>query len=183
MHEYRVGTPYHPDRAAWPEVAQYTYRASGHELVLFLAGPTADEIEAAARGTSEFAVYAEGDLLLLLYRFGRPGRGIPWSDAPSSWHLVPEAERALPPPAGVAEPHALLTVTLVDAATGIIRALRAVTLPPALTAALHLAIRDQAERPWPGGDAYDAALAGLYRRYPTTEALLRVARSRSRGGA
>lgn len=181
MHEYRVGAPYHPDRAAWPEIAQYNHRGGGHELVLFLADPTADETEAAARGTAEFALFAEADLLLLLYRFGRPGRGIPWSDAPYSWHMA-GSERALPPPTGLAEPHALLTVMLVDAGTGIIRALRVVTLPPALTTALHLAIRDQAARPWPGGDAYDAALADLYRRYPTTESLLRVSRARARGG-
>lgn len=69
-------------------------------------------------------------------------------------------------------------VVATDAATsGIIRALRVLSMPPAFTTALSLAIRDQAAQPFEARQ-YDAALADLYRRYPRTENL--VARAQSR---
>lgn len=180
MHELRVGQPYHPGRQSWPEVAQYQHRGGGHELLLCLACPTGTEVEAVRRGEAEFALYAHEDLIVLLYRFGAAGRGIPWSDAPYSWHLVPAGERALPPDVAGNE-RALLTVVLVDAATGIIRALRVVSWSPAFTAAVHAAIRAQAARPWSEA-VYDAALDLLYARYPTTGALLERAVARTTGG-
>lgn len=170
MTAYRVGALYHPSRRSWPEVAQYSYRGGGHELVLFLRQPTSREVRAARQCLASFAFYADQDLLVLLYAFGD---GLPWSDAPFSWHLVPEAERILPPETG-GEERALLSVVLVNAATGIIRALRAVTLSPTFTRLLHDTIREQAARPWPGDAAYDAELAALYQRYPSTAKLLAV---------
>lgn len=167
---YRAGEPYHPTRRSWPEIAQYNYRGGGHELVLFLRQPTSPEVRAARQGLASFAFYADQNLLVLLYAFGD---GLPWSDAPFSWHLVPAAERVLPPETR-GEERALLTVVLVDATTGIIRALRVVTLSATFTRLLHDAIREQAARPWPGDAAYDAELATLYQRYPSAAALLKV---------
>lgn len=181
MPELRVGAPYNPARRVWPETAQYSYRGGGHELVLFLRRPTPAEVAAVRGGASEFALYHHEDQICLLYRFGRPGEGIPWSDAPTSWHLVPAAERVLPPATSGAE-RALLTVVLVDAADGLVRALRTVTWSPAFTAAVHAALRDQAARPWSEA-LYDANRTLLYARYPSTEALLAVAPTRTRGGA
>lgn len=169
-HAYRVGDPYHPTRRSWPELAQYQYRGGGHELVLFLRQPTSREVRAARQGLASFAFYADQDLLVLLYAFGD---GLPWSDAPYSWHLVPKSERVLPPETR-GEERALLSLVLVDATTGIIRALRVVTLTPTFTRLFHDAIREQAARPWPGAAAYDAELAALYQRYPSTAALLAV---------
>lgn len=167
---YRVGELYHPTRRSWPEVALYQYRGGSHELVLFLPRPTSREVRAVRQGLASFAFYADQNLLVLLYAFGD---GLPWSDAPFSWHLLPEAERVLPPETR-GEERALLSVVLVDAETGIIRALRVVTLSPTFTRLLHDAIREQAARPWPGDALYDAQLAALYQRYPSTTALLKV---------
>ena len=184
-HVYAVGRPYIPGRTAYPEATQYTYDAGGHELLLILSRPSAREVSAIRSAEAEFALVVDGDLIVFLYRFGD---GLPWSDQPYSWHLVPPERRRLPPSSeeiGLspsAEPRALLAVILVDADTGIVRALRQITLSPALTTALHLAIRDQAARPWPGQAAYDLQLARLYARYPTTDALVSVARARSLGG-
>lgn len=185
VYTYREGGLYHPTQRQWPERAEYNYRSGGHELVLFYPQPSAHEVQAIKRGTVEVALYTEGDLLLLLHRFG----DLPWSDSPYSWHLLRQAlpeQATLPPPLGEGEEsRTLLTVILVNAATGVIRALRVVSLSPAFTTALHLAILSQAQRPWPG-EAYDRQLADLYRRYPTTEALVARAQSRTvagRGGA
>jgi hypothetical protein len=59
----------------------------------------------------------KSEVILLLYRIEGFAN---WSDAPYSWHLVPEQLRTDP------DERALMTVVLVDAGAGIIRALRAV---------------------------------------------------------
>lgn len=174
MAEYRVGQPYNPRVSSFPEGANYNWRSGAHELLLLFHRPTPAEVLAVRRGRADFGLVVSGDLLLLLYRFDP---AVLWSDAPYSIHLLEPAERVIPDTTGLTEPHALLTVHLIDAGTGILRANRVVSLSPAFTAALHLAIREQAERAWPGAAEYDAQLADLYRRHPTTSDLLKVARA------
>ncbi len=187
---YAVGQPYNQLRRRWPEGARYTYRGSQHELILFFRQPSAREVRAVGQGRAEFALVAEGPLLVLLYQFRPPPEHlgappsvvIPWSEAPYTWHRVPLDERTLPEPATDPEQRALLTLLLVDADTGIIRALRALTFSPAFSAELEEAIREQAQLPYDAA-TYERLQAGLEARYPSTEALLAVARARCVGGA
>lgn len=179
LHVLTVGQPYIPGRTEFPEAVQYQYRSGAHELLMWLRSPSPREVQSIRRGSCSFALYTEGDLLVFLYEF-EPA--IPWSDAPFSIHLLPEDQRTIPPPAEMAEPRALLQIVLVDAATGLVQVLRAVTFSPAFTAALHLAIRRQAERGWPGDAEYDRQLQALYRRFPTSMALRRAAQSWTAGG-
>ena len=183
IHQYRVGRPYIEGRRNWPEVAEYNFRQGAHELRMFLRNLKPWEVEAIRSGPCEFALTVEGDVLFLLYRFGEPPReAVPWSDAPYSWHLVPADQRTLPEPAGMPEPHDTMQIILVDALTGIVRALRMVSFSPAFTVALRSAIRDQASRPWPGDAAYDRQLRAIYDRYDS-RALVARAVARTRGGA
>lgn len=179
-YRYQVGQRYHPDRDRWPDgVAQYNYRQGQHELVLFFARPTSAEVLDARRGPAEFALLVDSPVIVLLYRFGA---SIQWSDAPYSWHMVPADQQTIPDTTGMQEPRAVMTVMLVDAADGILRSIRVVSLSPALTAALHLSIRAQAATPWVGQAVYDQRLADIYRRYPRTSDMLRDAVARSAGG-
>ena len=175
---YQVGKPYIPGRAGFPEGVEYNYRAGEHELLFFFRSPPRAQIKALRTGECEFALVVEGPVIFLMYHFGE---AINWSDAPYSWHLVPEDQRALPAPEGP-DRRALLQIILVDAASGLVLALRAVTFSPAFTRGLHAAIRAQAASRWVGQAAYDAALADIYRRYPTSAHLLRCATLRTRGG-
>lgn len=174
MHALRVGERHHPDVAAWPEVNEYNHRGGAHELVLRLARPTVAEIAAVARGPASFGVLdpGDGDLLFALYRFGD---AIRWSDAPFSPHLLPAAERPLPPAPEPGADRALLTVVLVDAADGVVRALRSLTLPPRVTAALAAGILRLDARPWPGRAAYQAQLDAFYAARPTGAEMVRSA--------
>ena len=87
---------------------------------------------------------------MLCYRFQHPAGGIPWSDAPSHYHLVPQAERIPPPEPGQLTPEsrALLEVILVNATGGQIRAMRQLSLSPEFTRAMFRAIAHQAARPF-----------------------------------
>lgn len=177
MPVYSVGELYHPGRTNWPECAQYSYRSGADELLLFLRDPNPAEVKSVRKGDADFALVVRPPLLVLCYRF-RPA--IPWSDAPYSWHLVaPEQQTA--PPFEVDQPHALLSVMLIDAATGIIRAIRALTFSPDFTAALQVAIAEQAAQPWDQRQ-YDDALAALYAG-STSEQLVTRAVAMCRGGA
>ena len=178
MRALEVGKPYIPGRTNWPEGVDYNFRAGSHEMRMFFRSPTRREVEAVRKGRCEFGLVVDGPIIFLLYRF-HPA--IDWSDATYSWHLVPETERTLPQPEG-AETRALLHVDLIEADSGLVRALRVVTFSPAFTRALHSAIRQQAASPWPGREAYDDALASVYKRYPTSKDLLRRAVARSVGG-
>ena len=105
----------------------------------------------------------------MLYRFGH---GVDWSDAPYSIHLVqPQEDRILPPE--VVDAGVILNIVLVDASTGIIKALRAISMPPGFTQPLHKAIREQAAMPFTRA-AYNGELESLYKGYPS-EILARMA--------
>jgi hypothetical protein len=181
MHRIQVGLPYHPDVRRWSEGAEYNWRGGGHELVLRLSRPTAVEVAAVQRAPLDLALWTGDDVLVLLYRFGAGGSGIPWSDAPYSIHRVPEAER-VPPPELEPGQMPLMTVVLLDADTGIVRVVRAVSLPHGFGAALHAAIRAQLERPYPGDAAYEAEIAQLFRRWPQSKALAAAAQHRASAG-
>jgi hypothetical protein len=192
MHIYEVGQLYHPNRTEWPEAVEYNYRAGEHELHLFLADPTPAEIQGVRIGSAEFSLYIERDLLVLLFQFWEGqevdeeptptlGVALPWSDAPYNWWLNAPEDRTLPNPEPTDVERALLHVTLVNARTGIILALRAVTFSPEFTQHLNAAIRRQARTSW-DPIRYDKALAALYRRYPTTDAMRHAAAMTCQGG-
>lgn len=172
LHVYRVGELYAPTRTRWPEAVDYNYRGGGgHELRLFWPRLSASNVQAVRTGSIELALYVEPPVIVLLYKIAG---ACDWSDQPFTIHLVPAAERQLP----IAGSRALLTILLIDADTGILRVIRTITLAPALTTALHTAIAEQAAAPF-DQDAYDHALAAIYRRHPTTRDLLRRATVRT----
>lgn len=182
----KVGELYNPNRRRWPEGAQFQYRGGQAELVLFYPDPSRHEIEAVRKGSSEFGLVVEPPLVVLLYTFGA-AKGIPWCDAPFSYHRLKAARptEAVLPPAweeGSPETRAILQVLLVDASSGILRAMRAVSLSPEFTRTLHRAIWEQAHREEGPGE-FDRALNDLYTRFPTSERLLTTAVARTTGGA
>ncbi len=132
-HRLEVGKPYHPDRKIWPQGPQFNYR--GGELELFFDQPTPEEVRAVKEGRAEFALYDHDGLIVLYYRFADPRGGVPWSDAPYHYHLVPEPERIPPPDPSKLSPEAraILHVILVNATGGQIRALRQLSLSTELT--------------------------------------------------
>jgi hypothetical protein len=178
MHAYEVGKPYIPGRTQWPVAADYAYRQNTHELRLFFRDLTKSDIRAIAKGECAFGLVVEQPVIILLYQFGG---AVPWSDTPYSWHAVPAEQRMLPPALGPDE-RTTLHITLINADTGIIEALRLITLAPKFSQRLHAAIAEQTQTPFDQA-AFDAKLAGIYRRYPASNKLLRAAVARTRGGA
>lgn len=159
---FEVGSPF-PHPVPPVDGAHYNYDLSGHGLTILLRNPTAQEIEEVKSGDLQFGLVVYGSVIVLLHKMG----GSPWSDAPYSWHLVPEESRQIPPVETLTpETRALLHIVLVDSVTGIIKAQRAVTFTPQFTKSLHTAIRDQSQM---SNARYDAEVDGLFARYTTRQ--------------
>lgn len=152
--ELRVGAIYDPRRTTWPEGAAWTYH-DGWELLLRFAGPSTLEVAGVANGPASLAIMLAGPVAIGLYRFGEgrsdaerapllaaikgilpnashdPMDAIPWSDVPLEPHLwtrVPPTEEQAP-----------IRIVLIDADTGIVRAMRVALLAPGFTAAMRVA--------------------------------------------
>lgn len=176
MHAYRVGDLYHIGRTQWPEGAEYNYRGGGHELLLRYGNLTPSETTSITRRPAELGALASGPILFFLYKFSIDSD---WSDCPYSWHLVKAArpDEATEPPPLEENERALLSIVLIEATTGVIAGLRAVSLSINLSRYLHQSIADQIAQPF-DPLAYDRALADVYRTTPTVDLARRAERMR-----
>jgi hypothetical protein len=158
-----VGQPYSA-RRHWPEGVEFNWKASsGCVLRLFWNQPSLAEVLAINSGRIEYGLFVEADQVLFLFR---PAGWPHWSDAPYTWHRVDPAERE--PLPDFSPGHALLSVVLVEATTGIVMALRSHTLHPRLTRQLFQAIRYQATCDY-DPDLYNAQLDRLRRRFSSDQ--------------
>ncbi len=136
-----IGKPLFEGRTELPEAIEYNYQAGDHTLLLSMKNLHPKEIEAVRQEEAEFGLYCENSIVFLLYRFGK---ALPWSDSAFSWWNVSEEDRRIPEPQANPAERILLKIILIEAATGIVKAIRVTTLSPAFTAKLHDAIREQA---------------------------------------
>lgn len=167
MYTYTVGELYNPGVKVWPETPHLRLRG-GAELVLFLDRPTSREITAIRTGQAAFGWIDAEHTGILCYAFDD---GVPWSDVAYTPHRDMPLEAPLFQIAQGA--NTMLWVVLVDASTGIIRAMRAMCWPPQFAAAVHATVTRIADAPF-SSSAADQALDALYARYPDTVSLVNV---------
>ena len=179
MHKVQVGEPYSLRRRTWTEKPEYNYRAGMHDLRLFYNRPTAAEIRAVQEGEARFALATYKSVIFFCYRFGE---ALPWSDCTYNFWLVNEEDRTIPPDWPEPDARAIVSVVLVDAADGIVKALRVVSFSPAFTRHLHAAIRKQAAAGWPGSEEYDRQWQHIYRTHTSPQIATKLALVRCRGG-
>lgn len=179
MHLLEVGKLYVPGITRWPEATEYLFGVNGHELRLFYNSPSQEEITGVRAGACEFALYVQSPLLVFCHKFAPATQ---FFDCPFTPWRVPETHRAFPDPAELTpETRALLNVALVDARTGILKALRAVSLSVGFTALLYEALKEQGNVPTTLED-FDSQMRLLQRRYSADD-LAQIAQARCRGGA
>jgi hypothetical protein len=155
MYVRRVGALYHPARTKWPETPQLTLSPNGCELVLFYDRPKAAETRAVKSDPAQFALVDTEHVAIFCYRFGT----LPWADFPyQAWR---EREEIRGVPAGAQGEGLLITVILVDASTGIVKAIRATTWPGEFADAVRATVRRQLDQP-ADDNAAAAALETLY---------------------
>jgi hypothetical protein len=163
MYQRRVGDLYHPDESRWPPGHAYYYDSDGHHLDLFRARLSMPEVEVIRRGELELALFLEGPTtLVVLHRF--PAL-YDWADTPYNFHLD-AAPGHHPPPGLRLDQSTRLLVTLVNADTGRVAALRRVVLATGFSQVLHIRLQAQARYAF-DFDTFDREVDVLYRRYPT----------------
>lgn len=136
-----IGKPLFEGRDELPEAIEYNYQGGDHTLLLSMKNLHPEEIRAVREEQAEFGLYCENEIIFLLYRFGE---ALPWSDSAFTWWNVAEEDRRIPAPQANPAERILLKIILVEAANGIVKAIRVTTLSPNFTEKLHNAIREQA---------------------------------------
>jgi hypothetical protein len=166
LYTYAVGKPYNSVVSGWAEnAAEWRLSEDGVQLVLFMADPTAEEVEAVRNGRSKFALTTGEHALILAYRFATQ----PWSDAP--WQACRQTDLTAGLVAVPSGQHLRLMVILVDSATGIVRAVRMTSWNAEFTAAVRSAIGKQLRNRSTDGQGA-AEIRAWYHRYPTTKKLV-----------
>lgn len=173
-----VGQPFSHERSKWEDGRiEYRFFSGNHMLQLCLGQLTPQEIKAFRKNPVRVALFIEGNVIFFIFKIEGC---MDWSDQGFSIHLVHEQNRDLPSlPPGMRTP---LNLVLVDADTGIVRALRMVTFSPHFSRLLHDAMRRQIELPFEPA-VHQAVIQDVYRRYPRTADLAKAAVIIEKAGA
>ncbi len=161
-----IGKPLFEGRCELPEAIEYNYQSGDHTLLLSMKNLHPKEIEAVREAEAEFGLYCENSIVFLLYRFGD---ALPWSDSAFSWWNVAEEDRRIPAPQANPAERILLKIILVEAANGIVEAIRVTTFSPAFTEKLHDAIRKQATSEEFSRTEFVARSLGIYQKHAPAE--------------
>lgn len=163
MRTLKVGELLEPGVTEYDEMPEYNYRGGQHLLIIPMSRPTPEEIEAVRSATVKLAFTVINTILVFQYRFGSV---LPWSDAVYTWYKVPPGEQVRPPRL-TGEQRALLTIILVAAETGVVHALRVVSMSPTFTQRLHRAIERQIDGTFPMD--YDDRVVRLFDAYTSNQ--------------
>ena len=180
MSLYTIGGLFDPNRTSWEEGTEYNYAADKHVIKLVWNRLTLAEVAAVDHGPLQFALFPNKEQIILFLKLGEVSG---WLEMPYTIWRVSDDDRAIPDTPDPKE-HAGITIFLVQAESGRIAAMRFLTISPAMTTALLMAIRHQASLPFNQAQ-YDARLAELRRRYPTPDAFVAdttMVRIRCNGG-
>ena len=161
MKKYEVGQIV-SEFANHQEGALFDMSDSGAELYVFFRKPTSDEVEQFKSGQRFEIRFTEiHGVIMLLFKIGT----LNWMDAPYSPHLsknltefvLPEGEQGLS-----------LTLTLADAATGEVKAIRLIGLSNNFTKKFFGTVMDQKLKDF-NAKEYNIALNKIYSLYPTNK--------------
>lgn len=167
----KAGLPLSKDAANFPEGLHFNYTYCGHSLIWAVDDPSAHQIAEIQGADGAFGLFVHKTTLCLLVKFG----DLPWQAAHYNWWINPPIMRPEPGKdlrslsGGIS-----LGACLVDAATGIVRALRSMTMPRDFGRILLQNVRTQAVPPFdPWG--HTALIENINRAYPSAADMMREA--------
>lgn len=172
MPSFEVGKPYPLKDGNRLEGSEYRYSNKGYELKLCFSNPFHEEIISIADGKASFNLLLEQGIVFFLFKFDP---GIPWSYVPYCYWGIPENARQIPSPPTV-EQSTLLTVLLIDAEDGILKAVREIVLEHRLALTLYHAIAAQLSNPI-SPQEYAKRLDEVCSKYPSPASMVQAGRS------
>lgn len=179
MGVYEVGKPFIAGKHKYPEGCVFEFRQEGAFLCFFYDKPTQDEIHRIKGKEVNFAFTVLEGLIIFLCRFS----GADWTDSIFNWHLYAEHQKVVPSALPTLASRLFLQIVLVDASTGIIRAIRGVSLSPDFTSKLYGAIVAQSTDIAITSLEQDKRTTIIYRKYPNSKDLLKIAIATCKGGS
>jgi len=165
----KVGEHYAPGFNKFDPGARYVYANGAHQLTLFWSAPSPAEITGLRDQPVAAGLFINGPAAFLLYKIADVCE---WSDLAFNIQLLPEAEREIPDEAP--GDRARLVITLVDAADGMVKGRRLVSLDKVMTQALRHVITEQLQAGFVL-PLYDIAVQETYARFPDSEAMVQAA--------
>lgn len=182
MEVLEIGKLYVSGKTSWPEAMEYNFYGENHELRFFFKNPSNYEIEAIRKMPVQFGLFIRDEMIFLIYKFMDYKKLKPAidGDCPFSIHLVPADKRSLPELPTTEEERVMLQILLIDADTGILKVIRAVSLSHQFSVALCSAIIEQSKKSMP--DNYDAKIQAIYRKYSDTESMMNHCIEKCSGG-
>lgn len=168
---YDVGDLYQNARRTYQPATQYSFRSGRHELALMLADPTEDQIKTLSKCRAEVALYAEGDVVIFLYKFDGVFN---WTELAFSYHLIASEERALPDdPTGLRRVVAdRIDIVFVNEETQVVEGIRSNRFTHPFTVAIREALIAQAKTPWVGKAMWERQIRQIYAKNTNIHALL-----------
>jgi len=171
MRRLKVGDQLYEGVAGFEEGTHYNYTLAGHTLIISIKNPLPEHITAVSGGEAVFGLATRDRTAFVLCRFGN----LPWRIAHYNWWINPPVLR--PDPWGdleTVDSGVYVTVTLVDAADGIVKALRLVRLAKEFSRMFLLTVETQTKPsfdPWRYLEVVESVIHGD----PEIAALLRQA--------
>lgn len=161
MLELEVGKSYTGNTGPVPEGTMVEILPDTILYALYMYKPEPKEIEVFQSGKADVRIHFENDVIFFLMKLGELG----WLDAPYSKYLSPSQPDLTPPPEGQGFS---ITLVLVDASNQIIKGLRMTTLSRIQSRNLIDYLKIQRDI-----SDYDETIAKLYRKYPTSEDMIK----------
>ena len=173
-----IGEPFTPERTKWPHNRfEFRYFDGSYLLQINEASPGPRSIEAFRFAPMHIGLHFERNVIFFLFKIQGSWE---WSDQAFSIHLVPAEDRG---PGDASDKHFVpLSVVLVDADTGLVRALRVVTMSPRFVVAFQRFIAVQKAAPFSRAE-HEAAIGSVYARYTASKDLAAAAMYRERAGS
>lgn len=173
-----IGEPFAPERTKWPHNRfELRYFDGSYLLQICEASPPETSVEAFRHGPMHLGLHFERNVIFFLFKIEGSWA---WSDQAFSIHLVDPNDRG--PGDASGEHFVPLSVVLVDADTGLVRALRMVTMSPRFATAFQGFIDRQRALPF-SRDEHTKAIAAVYSKYRNSKALAAAALYRERAGS
>lgn len=156
---------------------EYRYTNGTHLLQCILGRLSEREIQAFQHGAMHVGLYTRGDSLFFLFKID----GLyEWSDQAFSINALPPEAREIPAPQPGSD-KILLSMALVDADTGLVRALRAVTYSAHMTQLFERILRRQVANGLTQ-EQHQRNVEATYREFPQSKDLVRRALVTERAG-
>jgi len=158
MEKFEVGKLFREGIIKYEECVKFGFGETGGDMPIFLSSPSEKEIESIKNEKLEIAFYEKDEIIFFLSKF----YGMYWMDAPYTVHLAQPFEfMDITEDMGYS-----LTIFLVDAATGILKAGRYIGLGHKFSIELKNAILRQKELPF-NKELYYKKVQDVYANYYT----------------